>query len=281
MRLTWCGVRGSTPAPGTEFVRYGGHTSCVAISAAEDLPTLVLDAGTGLRRVTELLGGRAFHGHILLSHLHWDHVQGLPFFEAGDHPDAVVSLLLPAQDGEPRELLGRAMSPPHFPIGPQELRGAWDFNGLEEGHHEIGVFDVLAREIPHKGGRTFGYRVSHGGVSVAYLPDHDAGQLDDAAADLAREVDLLIHDAQFTSDEVDLARRFGHATVDEAIELAHVASVGQLVLFHHAPARRDDQMDVIASGAGVLVAVEGQAVDVGTVTRARWDTRVLRQEELA
>jgi len=264
MRITWCGVRGSTPAPGAEFVRYGGHTSCVAISVGEERPTLVLDAGTGLRRVTALLDGGAFDGHILLSHLHWDHLQGLPFFEAGDRPDAVVSLHLPEQGADPEQVLARAMSPPHFPIGPDALRGTWRFNGLEEGIHQIGDFEVLAREIPHKGGRTFGYRVSHGGLSLAYLPDHDASQPGDGAQELARDVDLLIHDAQFREDEVDVARRFGHTTISEAIELARTAAAHRIVLFHHAPDRSDDEMDVIASAPGLLVAVEGQTLDVGS-----------------
>ena len=128
MRLTFCGVRGSTPAPGAEFVRYGGHTSCVAVTHdGAAAPTLILDAGTGVRRVTALLAGQPFTGTILLTHLHWDHVQGLPFFRAGDRDDARVTLLLPdQQDGTgAEEVLARAMSPPHFPIRPSELRGRW------------------------------------------------------------------------------------------------------------------------------------------------------------
>ena len=128
MRLYLCGVRGSTPAPGADFLRYGGHTSCVAIAHDDDArPTLVLDAGTGLRQVTPLLGGQPFDGTILLTHLHWDHVHGLPFFTGGDREGSRVSLLLPEQeDGASAEqALAKGMSPPHFPIGPSELRGAW------------------------------------------------------------------------------------------------------------------------------------------------------------
>ena len=107
------GVRGSTAAPGGEFVRYGGHTSCVAvIPEGSDRPTLVLDAGTGLRDLTSRLDGAAFTGSILLSHLHWDHVQGIPFFVAGDRPDAVVALYVPAQNGRSgRDLLATSMAP--------------------------------------------------------------------------------------------------------------------------------------------------------------------------
>lgn len=141
MRVTFCGVRGSTPAPGPEFVRYGGNTSCVAISRGDADPHLLLDAGTGLARVTRLLDGRPFVGTLLLGHLHWDHTHGLPFFSSGDHPGAVVRLLLPAQaPGTAEELLARAMSPPHFPIAPGGLRGDWSFDAIEEGAHEIEGF---------------------------------------------------------------------------------------------------------------------------------------------
>ena len=127
MRLHFCGVRGSTPAPGADFVRYGGHTSCVAVARDHTAPpTLILNAGTGVRRVTALLGDRPFTGTILLTHLHWDHVQGLPFFRAADRDDARVTLLLPdQQDGSSAEqVLARAMSPPHFPIGPASCAAA-------------------------------------------------------------------------------------------------------------------------------------------------------------
>ena len=207
MRLHLCGVRGSTPAVGHAFAGVGGHTSCVAIAHDDaEVPTLVLDAGTGLRRLTTLLDGEPFRGTILLGHLHWDHTQGLPFFAAGDRPDAEVRLLIPAQDADPLELLSRGMGPPHFPITPAGLRGTWTFGDLEEGTHDLAGFDVLALEIPHPGGRAFGYRVSDGRTSMAYLSDHGPialgpgpegwGPYHDAALALADGVDVLLHDAR-------------------------------------------------------------------------------------
>ena len=257
MDVHFCGVRGSTPAPGLPFVRYGGHTSSVAIAHDGKPPTLVLDGGTGLRAVTGLLDGAPYDGSILLGHLHWDHVHGLPFFKGGGSPDARVDVLLPAPDGDPVETLARGMSPPHFPIGPQLLGPGWSFNGLQDGMHEVEGFTVLAREIPHKGGQTFGLRVSDGHSTLAYLSDHapvyvgpgadGQGELHDAALELAAGADLLIHDAQFVAAEFPGVAYLGHASVEYAIGLARAAGARRLALFHHSPERTDSQIDDIVS----------------------------------
>ena len=217
MRVHLCGVRGSTPAPGAEFLRYGGHTSSVAISHDDAAgPVLVLDAGTGLRQVTSLLGGEPFSGTILLTHLHWDHVHGLPFFRAGDRDGARVTLLLPAQEsGESAAAaLARGMSPPHFPIGPEGLRGDWMFGSLAPGQFKAEGFTVEAREVPHKGGRTYGY--------------------------------LLIHDAFLLAAEVPAEAAFGHAAAEYAAGLGVRAGARRVALAHHKPDRTDDELDALA-----------------------------------
>jgi ribonuclease BN (tRNA processing enzyme) len=240
----------------------------VAVAPDGGAPVLLLDAGTGVRRVTELLGLAPYRGAILLTHLHWDHTQGLPFFRSADRDDAEVTLAMPAQ-GDPLAVLSRAMGPPHFPITPEGLRGHWAFVGWEAGHHEVEGCDVLAAEVPHKGGRTFGYRVSAGGRSLAYLPDHGPlGARQEAALLLAQGADLLIHGAQFTAAEARLAADYGHATVEYAVRLAEAAAVGRLALFHHAPGRTDAEVEAIADAAAtsttvpVVAAVEGLALDV-------------------
>jgi phosphoribosyl 1,2-cyclic phosphodiesterase len=255
VRLLICGVRGSTPAPGRQFCRYGGNTSCIGVAADGEAPRLVLDAGTGLRRLSEELGGAPFRGTLLLGHLHWDHTHGLPFFPAGDHPDAEVRLLLPAQEGEAHAVLSRAMSPPHFPIQPNQLRGRWQFGGLESGEHAIEGFTVLALDIPHKGGRTFGFRVSDGASSFAYLSDHGPialgpgpeglGEYHDAVMQLCSGADLLLHDSQYTAEEFPRYREFGHSAIEYTVGLAERAGVGRLMLFHHDPLRRDDELDAL------------------------------------
>jgi phosphoribosyl 1,2-cyclic phosphodiesterase len=276
MRVRFYGVRGSTPAPGPDFVRVGGNTSCVAVAHDNAAPALVLDAGTGLRGLSADLGREPFRGTILLTHLHWDHVQGLPFFAAGDRDDAEVSLVMPAQ-GDAREVLARAMSPPHFPIGPDGLLGRWTFERLEPGEHTLEGFTVLAAEVPHKGGRTFGYRVSDGEAAFAYVPDHEPmtegpgpdglGARHEAVLALSKGVDVLVHGAQYTLAERERAVAFGHATVDYAMALAREAGAGRLMLFHHEPGRTDDDVESIArsldsAGLPVQAAVEGLELEV-------------------
>jgi phosphoribosyl 1,2-cyclic phosphodiesterase len=275
----FCGVRGSTPAPGPDFVRYGGNTSCVAIAHDGDAaPTLVLDAGTGLGRLSRALDGRPFRGSILLGHMHWDHTHGLPFFPAGDNPDAAVDLYVPKQgDDHAEALLAKAVSPPHFPITPAQLRGAWRFIDIDDGELEIEGFRVLARDIPHPGGRTFGYRISDGRATIAYLSDHwpislgkgpeGFGEYHDNALELVDGVDVVIHDSQYTAEEFEQRWMFGHSAIDYALGLARRGGAKRLMLFHHDPPRTDDQLDAIAAElAGgdvhVTVAAEGMTLEL-------------------
>jgi phosphoribosyl 1,2-cyclic phosphodiesterase len=274
VRLTFSGVRGSTPAPGAEFLRYGGHTSCVAVSRNGNAPSLVIDAGTGLRRVTALWGDAPFEGTILLSHLHWDHVHGLPFFAAGARPGHRVNVVLPAPDDDPVAVLARGLSPPHFPCGPRDLGDGWTFERLAEGVLHQEGFKVLAREIPHKGGQTFGFRVEDGESSFAYLSDHaplnlgpgrdGQGELHEAALSLADGVDVLIHDAQFLAREFPAVEFLGHASVEYACALAEAAEARALVLFHHAPSRTDDEITAIVDGIPAA-AIEVTAAEEGMV----------------
>ena len=280
MRVHLCGVRGSTPAPGSEFVRYGGNTSCVAVTAdGDDRPTLVLDAGTGIRRVSPLLGGVPFVGTVLLSHLHWDHTQGLPFFQLGDHPDAEVRLLVPEQtDGVGAEAtLARCMTPPFFPIDPGQLRGSWLFDSVPRESFDAGTFTVTARTVPHKGGETVGYRVSDGRATVAYLPDHcptalgpgedGLGAYHHEALALCENADVLIHDAQLVTEELEAEASWGHAAAEYAVALGRRCGVGTVVLFHHKPSRTDDELDILGArlsegSVPVVVGAESSVFDL-------------------
>ncbi len=280
MRVRFCGVRGSTPAPGIDFARYGGHTSCLALTHDEaPVPALILDAGAGLRSVTGLLGGAPFRGTILLSHLHWDHTLGLPFFAAADRPDAQPTVLVPEQQNgkDAASVLAGVMCPPYFPIEPGELRGRWTFTTIEPGQREIEGFTVLTREIPHKGGRTFGYRLSDGHSTLTYMPDHcptslgpgedGFGEYHAAALELARDTDLLVHDAQLFPEELAAEASFGHAVADYPVELARRAGARSVALFHHRYTRTDEQLDRLArrlacDSPTVSVAAEGTVLEL-------------------
>jgi phosphoribosyl 1,2-cyclic phosphodiesterase len=171
-------------------------------------------------------------------------------------------------------VLEQMMQPPHFPIRPSELRGAIEFGSIEEGRHRIGHLHVLAREIPHKGGRTFGYRIADGRSSMAYLPDHGPvalgpgedgfGVVHDAALELASGVDVLLHDGQYSASEFPARATFGHSAVDFAVTLAERAGVGRLVLFHHDPSRTDDAEDALVADLRQRTSIPVDAAAEGT-----------------
>lgn len=275
MRIHICGVRGSTPAPGAEFLRYGGNTSCLALAHDGERPSLLLDAGTGIRRASALFDG-PFSGTILLGHLHWDHTQGLPFFRAGNDPGSHVELYVPEQ-GDTEAVLERFMSPPHFPITPRQLRGHWRFTALLPGETHFEGFSVLGLDIPHKGGRTFGFRISDGQATVAYLSDHcptnfgpgpaGLGEYHEAALALARDCDVLFHDGQYTDEELPTRASFGHACCGYAVGLAEASGAKRLMLYHHDSRRTDNEIDAILAryrggSVSVYAAAEGTVIDL-------------------
>ena len=164
------------------------------------------------------------------------------------------------------------MAPPYFPITVKELRGNWRFSVLEEGRFEAEGFEIIARPVPHPGGRTFGFRITDGRSTMAYVPDHGPlalgpgpdgwGPYHDDIVALVEGVDLLLHDAQLVPADLPAKANFGHSTVDYAIGLAERASVGRLLLFHHDPWRTDDEIDAIVRcrGPAVGAAVEGDTL---------------------
>ena len=277
MRVHFCGTRGSTPVSGAGQARYGGNTSCVGLAHDGEPPTIALDAGTGLQQLPRWLGGEPFRGTILLGHLHWDHTHGMPFFRSGLLPGHRVDCTCPSRGEDAEELLARVISPPHFPIRPRQLGEGWTFNSLSPGHYEFEGFSVEAREIPHKGGRTFGYRVSDGTATVAYLSDHSPislgpgpdglGEYHEAAVELARGADLLVHDSQHTAAELPRLAFLGHSAIEYVVGLAQHAGVKGVALYHHDPWRTDDEIDELAAKQAsapvpVFAAYDGLIVDL-------------------
>lgn len=228
---------------------------------------MLFDLGTGLRYFGATWpSDRPFRGTCLLSHLHWDHTQGLPFFGPVLRPGAELDIYAPAQDdGRPvAEAFDTMISPPLFPVCVDQLPGIIRYHDMADGQFTIGDIEVMARLIPHVG-NTLGYRVTWNGHSVAYLSDHQmpydgSHQAADAALELASGVDLLIHDAQYTVDEFPAKYNWGHCTIDYAVWFAMEAGVRRLALFHHDPSRDDASIDRLAEDAAATAAPAGVEV---------------------
>jgi phosphoribosyl 1,2-cyclic phosphodiesterase len=251
LKVTFYGVRGSTPSPCDSTRRYGGNTSCVALEFPDE-PPVVLDLGTGLRFFgeTQPTDG-TFKGTAFVSHLHWDHIQGLPFFVPILRDGACLDIYAPPQeDGRSTgEAFDYFMRAPYFPVTVDDLPGSIRFHDLGSETVRLGAVEAMARTIPHVG-PTNGYRVSWNGLSVAYLPDHqqpsDGGfRITDEALELAEGVDLLIHDAQYTRAEFQQKSTWGHCTYEYACWVAKRAKAKRLALFHHDPVRSDEALDEV------------------------------------
>jgi phosphoribosyl 1,2-cyclic phosphodiesterase len=274
MLVRFHGVRGSTPCHGDDIARYGGNTSCVSVIADGEDP-LLFNLGTGLRYFG-LKCGQPFRGSSLVSHLHWDHVQGLPFFSPLQHPDTHLTVYAPSEhDGRSAaEVLGSTICPPLFPVGLEAFPGRIEIREPAP-RFRIGGFEIESASVPHVGD-ALGYRVSHGGVSIAYISDHQqptsGPRVADGVFELCQGVDLLIHDAQYTPAEFARKSTWGHCTVEYAVWLAAEVGAGRLALYHHDPTHDDDMIDRLAAGAAecgkamgveVFAAREGLTVELG------------------
>ena len=276
MKVTFWGVRGSTPCPSEANRRYGGNTACVALEADGE-PPIILDLGTGLRFFgeTQPTDG-SFHGTALVTHIHWDHVQGLPFFPPADRKGARLDIYGPVQErGTLGEVFGELMKPPYFPVHFDQLRGDINFHDVSDEDFTIGHALVKVRPVPHCG-PTVGYRIEWHGVSVAYISDHQAppelNTVADSVLELCEGADLVIHDSQYTLSEFVEKASWGHCTVDYAVLVAKLAGARRLALFHHDPSHGDDFLDGLQrharclgamGGVEVFAAYEGLSVTLG------------------
>lgn len=260
--VTFWGTRGSIPTPGPRTARYGGNTPCVAVAGAGG-QLVILDAGTGIRglglELVERQNG-AVAAEILLSHAHWDHIQGLPHFKPFFAPGNAVRIWGSRQGTTSLEaILRQQMDPAVFPIPLDALSASLTVRQVEPGEFTLGEFRVRAMKLRHPG-TTLGYRLTPvgGGASIAYVTDNELGPgghydvpaswRNDLVAFLGG-VDLLIHDAMYTPAELEQHRGWGHSTSDEAVALALAAGARRLVLFHHEPEHGDDTIDSLVAGA--------------------------------
>ena len=270
MRVRFWGTRGSIPTPGHRTVRYGGNTACVEVRDAGD-HLLVLDAGTGLRELGLKLNGTSpLTVDLLLSHLHWDHIQGIPFFRPAYDPKSRLRLYGPHQQRPLRELLGLGMDDPFFPVDLDGLPVQLEVHEVESGSERtIGPYRVRAATLFHPS-PALAYRIEADGKALVYATDTEdafSGR-ENPVIGLARGADVLIHDGQFLDG--DFKPGWGHSTISKALEAAQQAKAKRLVLFHHDPDRSDDALDRIATetqrqagpGLEVIVAREGLELEV-------------------
>lgn len=268
LRVTFWGVRGSIPTAGAEFARYGGNTACVEVRLGDRL--FVIDAGSGIARLGKaLLDDGTPHVDLLLSHLHLDHVVGLPFFKPALTPGRSVTIHCGNREGETAEAgLARLFSPPIFPVTLDQLPADVRHVGFRAGE-TLSFADgtrVDTHPLNHPQGAT-GYRFSHAGRTLCYLSDleHDPAGPDPALVAFVRGADAVIYDAMFSEAEYCRCVGWGHSTWEAGTALADAAGIGQLILFHHDPRHDDAAMDAFAEAAvaarpGTVAAREGQTL---------------------
>ena len=257
-------MRGSYPSPSQGTHRYGGNTSSVVVDVDGQAP-LLLDLGTGITSITASAGSEdGFCGTALVTHLHYDHVLGLPFFTPVNHPGARLEVFGPPQpEGSLGDAFDALVRPPYFPIHLRELRGDISFREVPAESFAVGALQVTARSVPHVG-PTVGYRIESEGKVLCYVSDHqappDLQSVADAVLELCHGADLLIHDAQYTRSEFLAKSDWGHSTAEYALAVAREARARRLCLFHHDPLHDDDYVDQMLVGVRTLAETTGVAV---------------------
>jgi len=277
-RVQFWGTRGSIPSPGRSTVRYGGNTPCVEVRTSGGW-LVVLDAGTGIRELgrslMERANGAPIQGDIFLTHAHWDHIQGIPFFapifQRGNHFTIWGSKSLETSIDR---VVRDQMSPVVFPVTFEELDATIDFRSLAEGERCTGTgYEVTAMEVRHPGG-ALAYRFVEPRARPAplvYVSDNELGHTEkygtptgwrERFVEFVRGAKVMVHDTTYTTEEYDHHRGWGHSTYRDAVELALQAGVGTLVLFHHEPRRTDDEVDRRAEECRAMVRERGGTLEV-------------------
>ncbi|MGI9602843.1 MAG: MBL fold metallo-hydrolase [Acidimicrobiales bacterium] len=278
MRVTFWGTRGSIAKAGPTTVRYGGNTSCVEVCS--DAGTLVvIDCGTGAHGLGEELlaraDGKPIEGHLLISHTHWDHIQGLPFFAPLFEPHHTWHVYGPrGLSSSVSETLAGQMQYSYFPLSLEQLEADVDYHDLIEGSFFVDDINVTARYLNHPA-LTLGYRLEVDGAVLVYASDHEphrrdlagggdveASRPDRTHVDFLRDADLVVHDAQYCAAEYTDKAGWGHSTVEYVVDAARQGNVSRLALFHHDPGRTDAALDDLLALAREHGAAAGSTTEI-------------------
>ncbi|MBI9087757.1 MAG: MBL fold metallo-hydrolase [Desulfobacterium sp.] len=259
------GSRGSIPVSGEQYLKYGGDTTCIQVVARSG-ETVIIDAGTGIRRLGATLDA-VDTCYLLLTHAHWDHVAGFPFFKPLFNSNKVVEIQNTTFSGQPvKEIFNTLMSPPLFPITPNDLTAQIRFRDDFTGRFTIGSLTIDTIPLSHPNG-AFGYRLTEGNKRFVFLTDNELGlahpgdQGFDGYRAFAKDADLLFHDAEFTPDEYPQRIGWGHSIYTEALELAMEAGVKRLGLFHLNQDRTDKEMDRIQADCRSRIKANNSGLD--------------------
>jgi phosphoribosyl 1,2-cyclic phosphodiesterase len=271
MRIKFWGVRGSTPAPQPENMRYGGNTSCVEVRLGDSI--YVFDCGTGFRVLGQALRhefkAHPINAHIFVSHFHWDHIQGLPFFgPLYDNRENHFQFHCSSRTRSLKRVLEEQMAAPYFPVGLTEMQAQQNFYDLEEGRIQLGDVTLQTMWLNHPQG-CMGYRLETKEGVVVYATDNEPGDaiFDKNVRKLAAGADVLIYDAQYLPEEYERRRGWGHSHWREAINVVTESGAKELVLFHHDPEHDDVCLDKVVSEARnyyprLRAAAEGMQIDL-------------------
>jgi phosphoribosyl 1,2-cyclic phosphodiesterase len=256
VRLKFWGVRGSTPTPQIENLKFGGNTSCVEIRTAEN-ECIIFGAGSGIRALGQTLmqeaKGAPISTKIFLTHFHWDHIQGIPFFVPLYGPKNHISFYSGSTGKPLQETLEGQMAKPYFPIDFGQVAARRDFHQIEAGGKiEAGSLTIRPFPLNHPQGAS-GYRIECNGVVIVYATDYEHGdrEADNTLCEYAQDANILICDAQYTPAEYETHRGWGHSTWENAVLLARDARAEHLMLFHHDPVHDDQTMMRISQDARI------------------------------